>query len=105
METGPKTPKPKENFIKNIDWINILKLKASYGELGNNRPEKTSFLPERLPNVGGRSQGFSGLTPRSEHEKTKRTTNRSETGLRTDTLSTAAPKRVVKELKNASKWT
>ncbi|MDA9660622.1 SusC/RagA family TonB-linked outer membrane protein [Flavobacteriaceae bacterium] len=26
-----------ENFIKNIDWINRLKLKASYGELGNNR--------------------------------------------------------------------
>ena len=26
-----------ENFIKNINWINRLKLKASYGELGNNR--------------------------------------------------------------------
>ena len=26
-----------ENFIKNIDWIDNLKLKTSYGELGNNR--------------------------------------------------------------------
>ena len=26
-----------ESFIKNVDWINNLKLKASYGELGNNR--------------------------------------------------------------------
>jgi len=75
------------------------------GELGNNRPEKTSFLPHRLPNVGGRSQGFSGLTPRGEHEKTKKTTNRSETGLRTDTLSTAAPKRVVSALTRAAEPT
>ena len=75
------------------------------GELANNRPEKTSFLPHRLPNVGGRSQGFSGLTPRGEHEKTKRTTNRSETGLRTDTLSTAAPKRVVSALTRAAEPT
>ena len=28
------------------------------GELGHNRPEKTAYLPDRLPNTGGRAQGF-----------------------------------------------
>lgn len=75
------------------------------GELGNNRPEKTSFLFGRLPPVPGRAQGMSGRTPRGEHERTKRTTNRSETGTRTDTLSTAAPKRTVSSLTRAAEPT
>ena len=75
------------------------------GELGNNRPEKTSFLFGRLPPVPGRAQGMSGRTPRGEHERTKRTTNRSETGVRTDTLSTAAPKRFVSSLTRAAEPT
>lgn len=65
------------------------------GEVFHNRPEKTAFLPERLPMTLGRSQGFSGRTPRGEHERTKRTTNRSETGLRTDTLGVAPAKRYI----------
>jgi hypothetical protein len=65
------------------------------GLVSHNRPEKTAFLPERLPVTFGRAQGMSGRTPRGEHEKTKRTTNRSETGLRTDTLSVAPAKRIV----------
>jgi hypothetical protein len=75
------------------------------GEIGHNKPETTSFLFDRLPPTGGRAQGFSGRTPRTEHEKTKRTTNRSETGLRTDTLSTAAPKRTVSALTRAAEPT
>tara|TARA_Y100000361_G_scaffold153615_1_gene175899 strand:- start:943 stop:2133 length:1191 start_codon:yes stop_codon:yes gene_type:complete len=75
------------------------------GEIGHNKPETTSFLLERRPATGGRAQGFSGRVPRSEHEKTKRTTNRSETGLRTDTLSTAAPKRTVSALTRAAEPT
>jgi len=65
------------------------------GAIGNNRPEKTTFLPERLPTTLGRAQGFSGRTPRGNHERTKRTTNRSQTGLRTDTLSVAPAKRFI----------
>lgn len=75
------------------------------GELGNNRPEKTAFLPDRLPPSTGRAQGMSGRTPRSEHERTKRTTNRSETGMRTDTLGTAAPKRFTSALTRAQEPT
>jgi hypothetical protein len=65
------------------------------GKVAHNRPEKTAYLPERLPMTLGRSQGFSGRTPRGEHERTKRTTNRAETGLRTDTLSVAPAKRFI----------
>lgn len=65
------------------------------GALAHNRPEKTTYLPERLPTVFGRAQGMSGVTGRGEHERTKRTTNRAETGLRTDTLSVAPAKRFV----------
>lgn len=75
------------------------------GELGHNRPEKTAYLPDRLPNTGGRAQGFSGRTVRNEHERTKRTTNRSETGSRTDTLSTASAKRTVSALTRAAEPT
>ena len=65
------------------------------GEIGNNRPEKTAFLPERLPPQQGRAQGISAMSGRSSHEKTIRETNRSETGSRTDGLSIAAPKRFI----------
>jgi hypothetical protein len=65
------------------------------GAIGNNRPEKTTFLPERLPMTLGRAQGFSGRVTRGSHERTKRTTNRSQTGLRTDTLNVAPAKRFI----------
>jgi len=63
------------------------------GEVAKNRPERTTELLDRLPPTRGRAQGMSAITPRQEHERTKRTTNRSETGLRTDGLEVSAPKR------------
>jgi hypothetical protein len=60
----------------------------------NNRPEKTAFLPDRLPPTAGRA-AVSGAVIRSEHEKTKRTTNRSQTGMRTDGLDKGAAKRFI----------
>ena len=72
------------------------------GILGNNRPEKTAFLPDRRAPLPSRAQGqggaLTGVEVRSEYEKTKRTTNRSETGLRGDTLSTAPAKSFVSGL-------
>jgi hypothetical protein len=69
------------------------------GELGNNRPEKTAFLPDRRPAVPSRAQGqggaLTGVEVRASYEKGKRTTNRAETGLRTDELSTAPAKSFV----------
>jgi hypothetical protein len=68
-------------------------------ELGYNRPERTSFLPERRPPVFSRGQGqggsLNGVVVREEYEKTKRSTNRSQTGLRTDGLEFASAKRLV----------
>ena len=55
--------------------------------------------------VPGRAQGMSGRTPRAEHERTKRTTNRSETGSRTDTLGFAGAKRAVSALTRAQEPT
>tara|TARA_B100000073_G_scaffold216243_1_gene179762 strand:- start:203 stop:1366 length:1164 start_codon:yes stop_codon:yes gene_type:complete len=75
------------------------------GEVANNRPEKTAFLIDRLPPVPGRAQGMGGRTPRGEHERTKRTTNRSETGSRTDTLGFAGAKRAVSALTRAQEPT
>ena len=75
------------------------------GEVAHNRPEKTAFLHGRLPPVPGRAQGMSGRTPRGEHERTKRTTNRSETGSRTDTLNYASAKRTVSALTRAQEPT
>ena len=63
------------------------------GDVAKNRPERTTDLYERLPTARGRAQGMSAITPRQEHEKTKRTTNRAETGLRTDGLQNAPAKR------------
>ena len=68
---------------------------AVVGELTHNKPETTAFLPTRLPSVPGRAQGMTGVVPRNEHERTKRTTNRSETGLRVDGLGFNAAKRFV----------
>src|SRR5210317_1302106 len=68
---------------------------AVVGELTHNKPETTAFLPERLPTMAGRGQGMSGVVPRNEHERTKRTTNRSETGLRTDGLGFSGAKRFI----------
>src|SRR5210317_1670258 len=68
---------------------------AVVGELTHNKPETTAFLPSRLPAMPGRAQGMSGVVPRNEHEKTKRTTNRSEAGLRNDGLGFNGAKRFV----------
>ena len=65
------------------------------GEVAHNRPEKTAFLHERRPETMGRAQGMSGVVPRSEHEHTKRLTNRSETGQRDDGLGFSGAKRII----------
>lgn len=65
------------------------------GEVTHNMPEKTAFLHERRPELPGRAQGMGGRMVRQEHERTKRTTNRSETGLRTDGLENAPAKRFI----------
>jgi len=68
---------------------------AKVGELSHNKPETTAYLPSRLPTMAGRAQGMTGVVPRSEHERTKRTTNRSETGHRADGLGFNGAKRFV----------
>ena len=68
---------------------------AVVGQLTHNKPETTSYLPTRLPTVPGRAQGMSGAVPRASHQKTMRTTNRSETGLRSDGLGFNGAKRFV----------
>ena len=65
------------------------------GEVAHNRPEKTAFLPTRRPETLGRAQGMSGVVPRSEHEHTKRLTNRSVTGQRDDGLGFSGAKRII----------
>src|SRR6056300_83019 len=65
------------------------------GQLTHNKPETTAHLPSRLPTMAGRAQGMSGAVPRASHQKTMRTTNRSETGLRADGLGYNAAKRFV----------
>lgn len=72
------------------------------GQLANNRPEKTAFLPDRRAPLPSRAQGQGGeltaVTGRESYEKTKRTTNRSETGTRSDNLNTAPAKRIISGL-------
>src|SRR6056300_496126 len=68
---------------------------AKVGQLTHNKPETTAYLPTRLPTMAGRAQGMTGVVPRNEHERTKRTTNRSETGLRSDGLGYNGAKRLV----------
>ena len=71
---------------------------AVVGQLTHNMPEKTAYLPSRLPTMAGRAQGMSAAVPRSSHQKTMRTTNRSETGSRTDGLGFNGAKRVTSAL-------
>ena len=59
---------------------------AVVGQLTHNKPATTAHMPSRLPNMPGRAQGMTGVVPRNEHERTKKTTNRSETGYRGDNL-------------------
>lgn len=72
------------------------------GELTHFAPSKTAFLPTRYPNVPGRAQGqggaLTGVEVRQEYEKTKRTTNRSETTYRGDGLQFAPGKSLVSGL-------
>ena len=68
---------------------------ALVGQLTHNKPETTAHLPSRLPAMPGRAQGMSGAVPRASHQKTMRTTNRSETGLRADGLGFNGAKRFV----------
>jgi hypothetical protein len=69
--------------------------RGKMGEMGHNRPEKTAYLPTRLPPGGGRSQGFGGHIPRGEHVSGKRITNRAQDGLRDDALGFGGAKRIV----------
>ena len=68
---------------------------ALVGQLTHNKPETTAHLPSRLPPTAGRAQGMSGAIPRASHQKTMRTTNRSETGHRADGLGFNGAKRFV----------
>src|SRR5210317_1006708 len=68
---------------------------AIVGQLTHNKPETTAHLPSRLPTMAGRAQGMSGAVPRASHQKTMRTTNRSETGQRSDALGYNGAKRFV----------
>jgi hypothetical protein len=72
---------------------------AVVGELTHNMPAKTAFLPTRRPEVPGRAQGqggsLSGVRVRAEHERTKKTTNRSETTYRGDGLGYGPAKRFI----------
>jgi hypothetical protein len=74
---------------------------AVVGQLTHNKPATTTHLPSRLPTVPGRAQGMTGVVPRTEHERTKRTTNRSQTGHRRDGLEFNPAKRVISSLTSA----
>ena len=69
------------------------------GELTHFKPSTMAYLPSRLPNVPGRGQGqggsLNGVVPRGEFQKSKRTTNRSETTLRNDGLGFAPAKKFI----------
>ena len=75
--------------------------RGKMGDIANNRPEKTAFLPERRPVAGGRAQGFDGHAVRGEHVNGKRLTNRSQTGSRNDGLEFPGGKRIVSGMKMA----
>jgi hypothetical protein len=72
---------------------------GTYGDITHYAPEKTAFLPSRLPIVANRAQGqggaVTGSTIRESYVKTKRTTRRAESGLRTDGLEYAPAKKIV----------
>lgn len=65
-----------------------------FGQIGHNRPEKTAYLPERLPPTRGRSTAF-GPTPRGTHVKGAIPTNRADTGTRADGLQYAPAARFI----------
>ena len=73
--------------------------RQNFGIIYHNKPEKTAYLPDRLPNVPGRAQGQGGsldaVTMRGKYEKTKRPTARSETTFRGDGLGYGPAKKVV----------
>jgi hypothetical protein len=69
------------------------------GRVNHKMAPKTAYLPARLPNTGGRGQAQGGaataMTNHGVFEKSKRTTHRSETGMRTDGLTYGSAKKVV----------
>ena len=73
--------------------------RGNIGELTHEAPAKTAFLPSRRPNVEGRAQGqggaLTGVEVRGKYEKSKRTTNRSETTHRADGLGFAPAKKFI----------
>jgi hypothetical protein len=68
---------------------------AQIGELTQDRPETTAFLPVRRPEVRGRAQGLDGRQVRPSHQKTMRPTVRSENTTRTDGLQYAPAKKFI----------
>ncbi|MDB4588404.1 hypothetical protein N9095_00330 [bacterium] len=72
---------------------------AQVGELTQDRPEKTAFLPMRRPEVRGRAQGqggsLDGRQIRPSYQKTMRPTVRSENATRTDGLQYAPAKKFI----------
>ena len=66
-----------------------------YDTIYKNRPEKTQFLPDRLPTERSRA-AVSAHTPRPAHTKGAQLTNRAETGIRDgDGLEFTPAKRVI----------
>ena len=69
------------------------------GRVNHKMPPKTAYLPSRLPPTGGRGQAqggaATGMTNHGIFEKSKRTTNRSETGMRSDGLGFNGAKKIV----------
>jgi len=41
----------RENFMSKVDWVNDLKLRASYGQAGNNRIAPFQFAPQFMTNT------------------------------------------------------
>lgn len=69
------------------------------GTVNHKMAPKTAYLPSRLPPTQGRGQGQGGaataMTHRGIYEKSKKTTNRSETTVRADGLGYGGAKKVV----------
>ena len=72
---------------------------GTFGQFAQNRPERTTHLPSRYAPVrsraGGQGGQLTGVEVRQQYEKGYRPTNRAETGLRGDGLSTAPAKSFV----------
>ena len=69
------------------------------GKLNHKIAPKTAYLPSRLPPTGGRAQGQGGaataVTHRGIFEKSKKTTNRAETTMRSDGLGFGGAQKLV----------